>query len=285
MPHPDNKPAIAKEAITVALPVHNQANHLEKSMRAWIQFLRQRGREFEVILIDDGSTDETGTLALALAKENPEVTFMQQPAARGFGAALRMALEKAQYPLFFYTSLDYPYAPADLQKLLDRIDDVDLISGYRSGQKLPLSARILQGFVSIASLVFVGLKRDPLPGWLGWKAHLYSWLVRFLVGVHIVDVDSAFKLFRREIFARIPIQSGGILVHTEVIAKANFLNYWMDEIPIGAGGGAAPAIPFSWREHFREMRRLLYEPDFGPATLPARTMEAKATNSIATPDG
>ena len=267
MPHPDNKPAISKEPISVALPVLEKANNLESCVRAWLQFLRQLGQPFELILIEDGAIDGTGTPTQALASQNSEIALIPVPTARGFGAALRSALANAHYPLFFYTSLEYPYAPADLRKLLDRIDDVDLVSGYRTALRLPRSARFLQAVINVVTIVLIGLKRDGLPGWLGWKAHAYSWLVRFLLGVHVIDVDSAFKLFRREAFARIPIQSDGILVHAEIIAKANFLNCWMDEIPIGATGGAKTQslhIPFSWREHFRGMRRLLGRPDFGP---------------------
>jgi glycosyltransferase involved in cell wall biosynthesis len=126
MPHPDNKPPISKESISVALPVHNQANNLEKSVRAWLQFLRQLDRPFEFILVDDGSTDQSVSLVQSLAGQNPEIALIQETVSRGFGAALRSALAKARYPLFFYTSLDYPYAPNDLRKLLERIDDVDL---------------------------------------------------------------------------------------------------------------------------------------------------------------
>jgi len=281
MPHPDNKPAISKEPISVVLPAHEKASNLESCVRAWLQFLRQLGQPFELILIEDSGGDRTGTLAQALASQNPEIALIQDPNAHGFGAALRSALEKARYPLFFYTSLEYPYAPADLRKLLDRMDDVDLVSGYRAALRLSRSARILQAIINLVTMILIGLKRDGLPGWLGWKAHTYSWLVRFLLGVHVIDVDSAFKLFRREIFARIPIQSDGILVHTEIIAKANFLNCWMDEIPIGAAAGAKAellVIPFSWREHFLGMRRLLGRPDFGPVQLATNHSQAESAN-------
>jgi glycosyltransferase involved in cell wall biosynthesis len=281
MPHPDNKPAASKEPVSIALPVYNRANQLEQGVRSWLQFLGQLDRPFEFIIVNDGSSDQTGSLAQSLAGKYPEIVLIHEPAARGFGAALRSALAIARYPLVFYTSLDYPYAPSDLRKLLDRIDDVDLVSGYRSAQRLPPSARIVQMALNVAVLVLIGLKRDKLPGWLGWKARLYYWFVRILLGVHVQDVDSAFKLFRREVFARIPIQSDGMLVHTEIIAKANFMTCWMDEIPIGAASGAKPeslVIPFCWREHFRGLRRLLNQPNFGPPVPQAPNIQEKPAN-------
>jgi glycosyltransferase involved in cell wall biosynthesis len=232
-----------------------------------MQYLRHLDRPFEILLIDDGSTDETATLAQKLTERNSEIIFIPAPVAHGFGACLRAALARAKYPLFFYTALDYPYAPHELRKLLDRIDDVDLVSGYRSAQPLPTWARVTETIVNLTARILIGLQRDKLAGWLGAKAHWYSWFVSIIFGVHIIDVDSAFKLFRREIFARIPIQSNGVLVHTEIIAKANFITCWMEEIPIGALSGAnaeSLKLGFSWREHFRGMRRLFSRPDFGP---------------------
>ncbi|HLW64355.1 MAG TPA: hypothetical protein VKS79_03480, partial [Gemmataceae bacterium] len=76
-------------------------------------------------------------------------------------------------------------------------------------------------------------------------------------------------------------QSDGVLVHTEIIAKANFLTCWMDEIPIGAANGAKPeslAIPFFWRGHWKGMGRLLNNPDFGPPIRPLSNSQEKPAN-------
>jgi glycosyltransferase involved in cell wall biosynthesis len=218
MPHPENKPAISKEAISLAIPVRNHASVLPARLQAWIQYLRHLERPFEILLIDDGSTDETGTLVAKSAEQFAEVVVLPPPPLRGFGACLRSALEKAKYPLFFYSALDYPYVPHELRKLLDRIDDVDLVSGYRAAQPLPLSARIFQTVVNLSARILIGLHREKLDGWLGANAHFYSWFAGLVFGVPVRDVDSAFKLFRREIFARIPIQSDGVFVHTEILA-------------------------------------------------------------------
>ena len=89
--------------------------------------------------------------------------------------------------------------------------------------------------------------------------------MRLVFGVHLLDTDGAFKLFRREVFDRIPIQSDGPFVHVEILAKANFLTCWMDEIPIGASEpNAMPA--FSWNGRKRDLRRVLSRPDFGQKT-------------------
>jgi hypothetical protein len=93
-----------------------------------------------------------------------------------------------------------------------------------------------------------------------------------LSGVRLQGVDSPFRLFRREIFSRIPIQSDGPFAHVEVVAKANFLGCVMDEVTVPIRlrrQGETPAVVYPWRQTLTEMRRVLFDPDFGPAVLPA----------------
>jgi len=217
--------------------------------------------------VDDGSTDATPARAQTIAARVPELVLLTHDSPKGYGAGIRTALAPARHPLFFYTSLDYPYQTTDLRKLLDRIDDVDFVSGFRAAHPLPRWYARWRRFADLFLRFAVGLKREPLPGWLGTKQLIYNRAMRTLFGVHIDDVESAFKLFRREIFDRIPIQSNGIFVHTEIVAKATFMTCWMDEIEIGAQGGVpveSLTVPFSLSERWKDLRRLLTNPDFGP---------------------
>jgi glycosyltransferase involved in cell wall biosynthesis len=251
----------------MALPVRNQAALVERAAPAWANALGKLNRPFEILLVDDGSTDATPERVKAAAARHSEIVVLTHDAPKGFGASLRTALEHARHPLFFYSSLDYPYQTTDLRKLLERIDDVDFASGFRAARPLPRGYRRWRRFADLFLLVVIGLKREPLPGWLGIKQHFYNRAMRTLFGVHLDDVECAYKLFRREIFDRIPIQSDGIFVHTEIVAKATFMTCWMNEVEIGAQGGVPPealVVPFSLGERWHDMRRLLSNPDFGP---------------------
>src|SRR5262249_32453066 len=201
------------------------------------------------------------------AGKHPNVILLKHDRPRGFGAALRTALEKAQHPLFFYSSFDYPYQPSDLRKLIDRINDVDLVTGFRSAVPVPAVEKIIRRALAVSLRILIGLHSEMLPGWLGFKAHLYARFAQLFFGVHVTDTDSAFKLFRREILTQFPIQSDGPFAHVEILAKTNFLTFWVDEIPIGAQPGAKPVtlLPaFSWRERWRDMKRVFLDPDFLP---------------------
>src|SRR5262249_46653834 len=142
---------------------------------------------------------------------------------RGDGAALRTALGTARYPLLFYTACDPRYRPADLRRLLKEIDRVHLVSGYRAGRPVPRFWRWVGAVRRGRGRVVLAHAAPPLPGWLGWKRHFGRLLVRMFFGVRNQDVTCPFRLVRRSIFGRIPLQSDGGFVHVEILAKANFL--------------------------------------------------------------
>jgi hypothetical protein len=96
------------------------------------------------------------------------------------------------------------------------------------------------------------------------------------MGVRYYDVACPFRLVRREIFTRIPLQSTGPFVHVELLAKANFLGHVMGEteVPLPAGHHPPVGEPRpggSWQQTWAEFRRVLTTPDFGPAAPPPET--------------
>src|SRR5260370_761859 len=127
--------------------------------------------------------------------------------------------------------------------MLELIDQVDLVCGYRE-------------------------RKTRSERW-HWKERFYGLMVRLVFGVRLKDVDCPFKLFRREIFSRIPIQSDGSFAHAEIVAKANFLGCLIAEVPVSfqpqvSSASAGPHLRQSWKEAYNLVRH----PDFGPAHLP-----------------
>ncbi len=256
-------PRIAKAGLSIVLPVHEPAD-LPKVLDDWTAYLGRLKRSWEIIIVDDGSRP-------AVAVERERVRVLRHDYRQGFGAALRTGIAAAQFPLLFYTRADGGYRPADLGKLLGRLAKVHLVSGYRAGRPVPKGLRVTgfcwRWFLRIA----FGIPVEPLPGWLGRESVTFQKVVRWLFGVRIGDTDSAFKLFRREIFDRIPIQSDGEFVHAEILAKANFAGCLMDELAIPVAADWRPD-PHRWAE----LRRVFRAPDFGPALLTKRPAKAGA---------
>jgi glycosyltransferase involved in cell wall biosynthesis len=271
MPEPTPLPPVATQPLSVVLLAHNDAAHLEKVVSDWLAYLDGLQREYEVILVDDGSTDGTGGRAAGLAERRGRLHVIRHPTHQGEGAALRSGLARARYPLVFYTLCDPRYRPNDLEKLLKHIDQVHLISGYRAGRPVPLFLRAAGLFWRVVCRVLLSYKPERLPGWLGWKGHAGRMLVRVLFGVRYHDVACPYRLFRRDILPRIPIQSHGSFAHVELLAKANALGHYLgEEVPLtSASPEATPGHPGdSIGQLFAEGYRLLNHPDFGPAILP-----------------
>ncbi|MBL8797957.1 MAG: glycosyltransferase family 2 protein [Planctomycetia bacterium] len=259
------RPPIAASPLSVILPAHHAAASVASVLQGWFAYLDTLNRDYEILLVDDGSSDRTVATAEALAAEKPSLRVLKHDQQRGFGAALRTGLAAAKHPLVCYAACDARYPAAELAKLLERIDLVDLVSGFRGATPVPLPWRITGFLWRCLIRVLFGIPLSPAPGWLGAPSQAYQKVIRILFGVRIRDVDSPFKLFRRSIFERIPLQADGEFTHAEILAKANFLSCLMDE--------AILDIPATWQPDERrwtELRAVFREPDFGPAVLTPR---------------
>ncbi len=234
---------IAQAPLSVILPAYNQETNLEKALGDWIDYVESLGRDYEVFVVDDGSTDRTAELAEAQGAAHPRLRVLRHPSHLGYGAALRTGLASAQYPLCFYADCNNGYVAGDLQLLLEAVDQVDVVAGHR---------------------IWAG----PQPR-VPFKERVFRGLVRPIFGVKLKDIDCAFKLFRREIFRRIPIQCNSSFVHTEILAKANFLGCLMTEVPVSYHPPAElHSETLNRMGRWADAYQILRDPDFGPAVLP-----------------
>lgn len=260
MPDLPPLPPIALDPLSVVLLAHNAEGHLEEVVNGWLTFLNGLGREYELLLVDDGSTDRTAELAA----RSPRVRLLRHASPQGIGAALRTGVAEARYSLLAHAPCDRQFRPDDLKRLLAEIDKSHLVSAYRVMQPVPAwlryPGRVLRFLIN--RLFAVSLEEGP--GWLGWKAHLGHHLARAIFGVRLKDVGCWLRLYRRAIFARIPIQSNGPFAQVEVLAKANFLGHVMTETPIRCGPDQSTGVGGAT---FREGYRVFAHPDFGPAVL------------------
>ena len=270
MPDVPELPPIADQPLSVVLLAHNDGAHLEQVVAAWVTFLNGLDRDYEILLVDDASTDHTTRLLTLLTDRHGRVRVLRHAERRGEGASLRMALATARYPLLFYTVCDPRYRPGDLKRLLKEIDRVHLVSGYRAGLPVPPFWRCLGLLRRGLGRLVLGHADPPLPGWLGWKRHLVRQIVRVLFGVRTQDVTCPFRLARRSVFAHLPVQSEGVFAHVEILAKANFLGCLLaEEVPLGdrnhpvsAADDGSDALGRLLADGVRVFRH----PDFGSAT-------------------
>jgi glycosyltransferase involved in cell wall biosynthesis len=265
MPEPPKLPPVAKQPLSLVLLVRDAETHLHDLVRKWDALLRQRGVAYEIVLVDDGSTDRTVVLAEELGTTLPALKVLRHETRRGTGAALRTGLAAARLPLVAYAPCNPAYEPASLTKLLAEIDHAHFLSGFRAGNRVPWPWGLAGRVWRLASRIIFGPSASvPLPGWLGWWRHLGAVLACLCFGVRLQDPICPFKLFRREVLARAPIQSEGDFVHIELLAKFNFTLCWGDEIPLPIKAPVEPLPKGYLRQLLRDARRVFTQPDFGP---------------------
>ena len=249
-------------SVSILIPVRNVAPTVEAQLRAWVTYLKSLKRDWEIILVDDASSDDT--VSVLEPHCGPTIRLFKHESPQGDGACIRTALAHAQHPLVCVTLFDYPYVPSDLGPMLERIDvfeesigrRFDIVSGCRNGRRSPrfwkVVGRVYRGFCRVA----FGLPLTPPIGWLGVCEHFRSWYAWLIFGCPLTDPNSGFKLFRKELIERFPIQSNGGFVHAELIAKSTFLVCLMDELPLTASDAAIPKVEWS------EAMHLFSDPEF-----------------------
>ena len=213
-------------SLTIALPAYNEAENIEAMVRDAVQAADTMVDDYEIIVVDDGSADETATVVRSLEPELPQLRLVEHEVNQGYGAAVFNGLTSARKALVFFTDSDRQFDLGEIAKLLALIDEADLVVGYRAPRRDPFMRK--------------------LNGW-GW-----STLVTILFGYAARDIDCAFKLMRREVVARLrdEIGSRGATFSAEFLVRAKRAGFRIREVPIhghqprvaGSPTGARPDV-------------------------------------------
>ena len=195
-------------SISIILPALNEEGNIEAAIQDIQLYFHSREEKYEIIVINDGSTDSTGDIAERMAKENGFVRVVHHPTNKGYGSALKEGFENSKYKYVFFTDSDRQFDIKGLDILLPLIktDAVEIIIGYRLKRKDPFLRRFLS-----------------------WG---YNSLVGYLFDLNVKDIDCAFKIFRKDIFSKIEIESKNFFVNTEVLAKAMYFGFNVLEVGV-----------------------------------------------------
>jgi glycosyltransferase involved in cell wall biosynthesis len=192
------------DSVSVVLPAYNEAESITIAVGRALKVLPELAREWEVIVVDDGSTDGTTDVVDDLTRTHyPRVRHLKHDINLGYGAALRTGFSRARYDLIFYTDADNQFDIAELAHALPLMVDHDVLVGFR-----------------------VYRYDSPLRVFVSWG---YNLLIRTLFRVRVRDVDCAFKIFRREVIEKIDIETTNFFVDTELVAKARKWNFRLVE--------------------------------------------------------
>jgi glycosyltransferase involved in cell wall biosynthesis len=182
-------------SLSVFLPTYNERENIERAVGQAREVLEGFCRDFEIIIVDDGSRDGTSALADELARRDPRVRVVRHESNRGFGAALRSGIENSTRELIFYTDSDNQFDMREITRLLERLGEGwDMVVGFRIDRQDP-----------------------PLRLFTAW---IYNLMIRALFSLRVRDVDCSFKVFRREIFQGMRIRANTGLADAEILIKA-----------------------------------------------------------------
>ncbi|MEJ2306014.1 MAG: glycosyltransferase family 2 protein [candidate division WOR-3 bacterium] len=183
-----------KSGISCVFPAYNEEKNIETAIREAIKVFVEIRLDYEIIVVDDGSEDGTSEVTLDMAKKNKNIRLIKHPANFGYADALKTGFKSASKKYLFYTDADNQFDLKDIKRALPLIEEADMVIGYRSKKAINIMRKV---------------------GSFG-----YNLLARKLLALDVKDIDCAFKIFRREVFDKIEIETRDWLVDAEVIAKA-----------------------------------------------------------------
>ncbi len=190
-------------SISVFFPCYDEQENVGRTIEKALAVLEKLGADFEVIIIDDGSTDDTGRIADDIAGRDNRVRVVHHQHNLGYGAALQSGFKAATKELVFYTDGDGQFDIDEMPPLLKLMEQHDIVTCYRLNRRDSVIRKI--------------------NGWCWTK------LVCLLFGLKIRDIDCAFKLYKRDIFDNIKLSSTGALIDTEILARAARKGYSMTQ--------------------------------------------------------
>ncbi len=192
--------------ISAVLPAYNEEAAIERTAADLRSVLVRTGRPFEIILVNDGSTDRTGAAADALAREGGGIRAVHHARNLGYGAALRSGFAAARREWIFLMDADGQFDPEELPAFLAASDAADFVVGYRPARADPIHRMLF--------------------------AKIWAATMSLALGVRVSDVDCAFKLMRRSYVAAAALEAGGAFLSAELLAKGRRMGARVVELPV-----------------------------------------------------
>ena len=194
-------------SLSLFFPAYCEENNIAKMVHKVMAVLAEVPlKDFEVIIVDDGSPDRTGAVADELAAQYPQVRVIHHEKNLGYGLALRSGFKAARMDYVFYSDGDNQYDLEELPKFIALVPFTDLVSGFRIRKQYSTYRKI--------------------------TSFTYNLFLRILFDLSARDIDCAFKLYPRELFERIELDSKDGFIDAEVAIKARALRYRTTEVGV-----------------------------------------------------
>jgi glycosyltransferase involved in cell wall biosynthesis len=236
-----NKPI----SLSIFFPTYNEELNIRESVEKTVRVARTSPyiSEFEILVINDGSSDNTEKVTQELEAEYPEVRLVNHAKNMGYGAALKTGIAAAKLDYIFFTDADLQFDIIELQNLLVHLEQYPVVIGYRAP------------------------RQDPFMRLM--NARVWNLLNRTLFGLKVRDIDCAFKIFKRELVQPLRLRSRGAMISAETLIRLKRKHVPIKEVPVShlprVAGSATGAKLSVIARAFGEMIRL-YRGELGLVT-------------------
>ena len=191
----------------MVLPAYSDAGTIPSMVIGARIAARKLTDAYEIIVVNDGSSDHTAEVLAELESVFPELRVIHHPVNRGYGGALRTGFQAATKELIFYTDGDAQYDPREMTRLFEVWGpSSDFVNGIKISRSDPLHRTVI--------------------------GRLYHWTVRLAFGLRLSDVDCDFRLFRRSIFDRVELAKSSGVICVELMKKVQDHGFRIQEVPV-----------------------------------------------------
>ena len=214
--------------LSVVIPAYNEEQRLRPTLERVHRYLSRQPYDFEILVVDNASTDGTRKLVEEFAQSAPQVRLLEEP-RRGKGAAVRRGLLAAAGRLVFFTDADLSTPIEELGKFQPEFGECDVVIGSR---KRPG-----------AEVVY------PQPWHRRFMGQVFTVLANFILGLHLTDFTCGFKGFRREaaqvVFSRQRVEDWSF--DAEILFLVRRLGFRLKEVPVRWADSRASKVRL-WRD-------------------------------------
>ncbi|MDD5492439.1 MAG: glycosyltransferase family 2 protein [bacterium] len=230
-----------KPEISIFFPCYNESENIKVTVAKALAVLSPIADTYEVIIVNDGSSDDTGKIAQDLARQDTHVKIVTHEQNKGYGAALRSGFGAARYDIVCFTDADGQFDLSEISQFLPLIVKYDVVLGYRIKRQDKLYRKI--------------------------NTFIYKTAINLFFQLGVRDIDCAFKMFHREVTRNIAIVSNGAVASAEMLIRAKRKGYSFVEVGVhhyprlaGQPTGAKLGVIFkAFAELFKLLRTLKSE--------------------------
>jgi len=198
---------LAQPKVSIVLPVYNEAEIIETVIRDFYEKVIKKYPNSELIVAEDGSTDNTKEILARLEKEMPMKLVMGKE-RKGYRRGVTDALLLATGDYVFFCDTDNTHDPADVFKLLDKMEGNDLVTGVKLERNDP-AYRIL-------------------------FSRAYNLMIYFIFGIWLTDINAGFKMMRREVIQKAVVKNHSLKYgfSTEIVIRAKYAGCRIAGVPV-----------------------------------------------------